>query len=190
MEACVDAIALAEADYSKWTGGYTMRSAPESFVQTYVAQALARAGATVHLEASVKLILQVASGLDDIEVPRSEGGRIDIAVFYKSKAKKKTPRFILEVKKLSTHHSLDEDHARVLEVLERCPNMQNGILVGYTTAVNADTAEGRLKAVTEHLGCKRIKSYGPHPVKGRNGDSRFLSAGIFRVDRSAQRADY
>lgn len=183
MLACLHAIEEAEKIYSCWTDGITVRSAPESLVQMKIAEALARNGDIVFLEASVKDIIEVAQGHEPPDLSRGERGRIDIAVYYKSKGKRTFPRFVVEIKKLTDHHSLDNDHKRILELLKRCPSIQNGIMVGYGTAVTAEIAFGRVKKVTEHLSCKRVATLKPFAVTGRDKKPRFLAAGVFRVER-------
>ena len=179
--ACADAVRQSEDLYCQWTDGISMRSAPESLVQTQIAQHLANAGAIVFLETSVRDILKIAAG----GIPDgNERGRVDIAVYYKSKNKRACPRFVIEVKKLTTHHSLDQDFQRIVELLKRCPDIQNGIMVGYGTAMNEETAIGKVEAVTEHLQCKRVLMFSPKSVTGLDGRQRFLAAGVFRVGRN------
>ena len=183
ITSCIDAIKDAEALYSKWTDGITMRSAPESLVQMKIAENLAKSGDVVFLEASVKDIMSLAIGEDPPDLSRGDRGRIDIAVYYNSKGKRACPRFVVEVKKLTTHHSLDQDHARIRELLKLCPDIQNGIMIGYGTAVNAETALRKVLKVTEHLPCKRVRTLDPMPVTGRDKKPRYLAAGVFRVER-------
>jgi hypothetical protein len=184
MSECLDAIVKAEGVYSDWTDGITIRSAPESLVQIKIAEALANKVDIVFLEASVKDILAVAQGEDPPDLSRGDRGRIDIAVYYKSKEKRAIPRFVIEIKKLTDHHSLDHDHKRIVELLQLCPEIQNGIMVGYGTAVNSETALRRVLKVTEHLSCERVGTLKPFPVTGRNKQPRFLAAGVFRVQRT------
>lgn len=184
MSACLDAIIEAERIYSDWTDGITIRSAPESLVQIKIAESLAGKGDIVFLEASLKDILAVAQGEELPDLSRGDRGRIDIAVYYKSKGKRAIPRFVVEIKKLTDHHSLDRDHKRIVELLHQCPAIQNGIMVGYGTAVNAETALRRVLKVTEHLSCKRVCTLEPIPVIGRNKQPRFLAAGVFQVERT------
>ena len=160
-----------------------MRSAPESLVQTKIAESLASKGVIVFLEASIKDILAVSQGSSLPEISRGDLGRIDIAVYYKSKERRAIPRFVVEVKKLTDHHSLDQDHERIVELLDLCPAIQNGIMVGYGTAINAQTALGKVRKVTENLSCKCVRILKPYPVTGRDGRPRFLAAGVFRVER-------
>lgn len=183
LTSCIRAIQEAESLYSKWTDGITMRSAPESLVQMKIAEHLAASGDVVFLEASVKDIISLAKGESLPDLSRGDRGRIDIAVYYKSKRKRTVPRFVVEVKKLSNHHSLDQDHTRILELLRLCPEIQNGIMVGYGTAAKAETATQRVVKVTEHLACKRVSVLKPMLVTGADKKPRYLAAGVFRVER-------
>jgi hypothetical protein len=183
ITACIDALREAESVYSKWTGGITMRSAPESLVQTKIAEHLARSGDIVFLEVSVKDVIAVTQGEDIPDLSRGDRGRIDIAVYYKSKGKRVAPRFVVEVKKLTNHHSLDQDYKRIVELMQLCPDIQSGIMVGYGTAVNAETALRKVLKVTEHLPCKRVRILEPVQVTGKDQCPRFLAAGVYRIDR-------
>ena len=58
INACKFAITEAEERYSKWSGGITMRAAPESLVQTILAEQLFKAGGQIALEASVRMLVQ------------------------------------------------------------------------------------------------------------------------------------
>lgn len=178
-QACFDGLAEAEATYSAWTGGVTMRAAPESFVQTVIAKRLHEAGALLLLEASVKQLLAFASGDEIVEDNAGRNGRIDIATYYKSKA----PRFLIEIKKLGKSGSFRKDHERILSLMAKIPSLQNGFLVGYTTAVESDTVERRLREPVSGLSVKIICKSSLIPVKSLYKKERLLGVAIYRVDR-------
>lgn len=179
MDACIEAISIAEQRYAAWTGGVTMRAAPESLVQTVIAEQVAGLGGTLLLEASVGELIERATGDRPKELPRNERGRIDLAIYYKSRK----PRLVVEVKKVDGRASLNDDHSRILELLLLCPSVQHGVLVGYTTAVNSVTVLNRLNAIQEETGARIIRRLEPTEVQSRSGTPRFLGAAVYRVDR-------
>lgn len=93
-DACIRAITIAEDSYSKWSGGMSMRAAPESLAQTFIADEIASLGVKIELEASASGFIKRANG-NCKKPPRNKNGRVDIAVFWKSKL----PRLIIEIKK-------------------------------------------------------------------------------------------
>lgn len=138
IDACLKAIVVAEETYTKWTPkGYTMRAAPESFVQMIIAQELFSVESK---QGGVKLLLEasVAELLKQGEKPNKKirTGRIDIVVYYKSKPE--TPRLLIEVKKITKENSLNEDLKRILELMDTCKCIQNGILIGYGTRASEE----------------------------------------------------
>ena len=110
-----------------------MRAAPESLVQTILAEELASLEIVLRLEASVKSLIEDSGVTLPSSLPRNEQGRIDIALYFQSRK----PRFIIEVKKLAHANSVNDDRDRILELMSLCPNIQNGILVGYATSTDA-----------------------------------------------------
>ncbi|OGB47565.1 MAG: hypothetical protein A2W72_05890 [Burkholderiales bacterium RIFCSPLOWO2_12_67_14] len=156
-----------------------MRAAPESFVQTIIATKLFEAGSLLLLEASVKQLLAFAAGEDVIDESPRRAGRIDIVTYYKSKA----PRFLIEIKKLGKKDSLKEDHARILELMNRIPSIQNGFLVGYTVAAKAETLETRLQDPVSGLAVRIVRKPGIINVTSLQQKDRLLGAAIYRVDR-------
>jgi hypothetical protein len=180
-QACLDGLAEAEATYSAWTGGVTMRAAPESFVQTVISKRLFEAGSLLLLEASVKQLLAFAAGENFVEDGPGRSGRIDIVTYYKSRA----PRFLIEIKKLGKKDSFKEDHARILDLMTRIPSIQNGFLVGYSVAAKLDTVEKRLLQPVSGLAVRIVRKPEVVPVKSLLQKDRLLGAAIYRVDRPA-----
>jgi hypothetical protein len=179
LQACLDGLVEAEEIYSAWTGGVTMRAAPESFVQTVIAKRLHEAGSLLLLEASVKQLLAFASGDEIVEDKVERNGRIDIVTYYKSKS----PRFLIEIKKLGKSGSFRADHARILSLITKIPSLQNGFLVGYTVAAESDTVERRLQEPVSGLAVKIIRKPSLITVKSLLNKERLLGAAIYRVDR-------
>lgn len=178
-KACLEGLIEAEATYSAWTGGVTMRAAPESFVQTVIAKRLHEAGSLLLLEVSVKQLLAFASGDEIIEDRTGRKGRIDIVTYYKSKA----PRFLVEIKKLGKVDSFKEDRDRFLNLMAKIPALQNGFLVGYTVAAKFDTVERRLQQPVSGLSLKISHKPEFLSVKSLMNKDRLLGVAIYRVDR-------
>jgi len=181
MDACERAIVLADKRYSKWTGGVTARFfAPESLVQIVIAECIAKLGANLLLEASVRQIVEKSTG----KPPKGDlpNGRIDLAIYYKSKSKLSTPRLLIEVKKVKEKESVNADYKRIVDLMNLCTGFQNGVLVGYIMAVNAETVTRRLQSVRDQTKTKIVRWVEPFNVKGKAGAARFLGAAIYRVD--------
>lgn len=182
-KACLDAVKEAEHRHAEWSGGITMRAAPESLVQAIVAEILGKAGARLLLEVSVDDLTTVAAGgllpLD----PIGKGGRVDLAVYYKSKA----PRFVVEIKKIQSGKSLLADCRRIHDLLGHCPTLQNGLMLGYTVAAKVSTVQARLDAVSHVTGSRIIRHLEPMSVMSKLSLPRLLGAALYRVDRAQPR---
>lgn len=179
--ACKHALEEAEETYREWTGGVSMRAAPESFVQTLLAKKLhSEFGISVLLEASVEDIRKVTSG-EQLVDPEPKGGRIDIVAYYKSAE----PRFLIELKKLTRSYSLKADTERIRELMKCNSSIQNGLLVAYTMAVKEATVLERLSAQAALLGIKQVQTLDARPAKSRRGKDRVLAGAVYRVDREA-----
>lgn len=193
IDACINAIKEAEDTYIKWTpDSYSMRVAPESFVQMIIAQKLfavdsTQGGVKLLLEASVAELLKLQDMKPD---KKTRTGRIDLVVYYKSKA----PRLLIEVKKITKKNSLNEDLGRVLNLMAKCKKIQNGVLVGYearSTDKNLDRLfnelDAELKSVMkpkEYAGwrvekVRMDKKPGANTKKGE----RYLHAVVYKVSR-------
>jgi hypothetical protein len=68
-------------------------------------------------------------------------------------------------------------------MLEICPSVTNGLMIGYTTAINAATVDKRLDKVKELTGARIVRRLTPQAVRGKKGGDGFLGAAIYRVDR-------
>jgi hypothetical protein len=171
----------AEKVYASWTGGVTMRAAPESFVQTMIAQKLHEAGTKLFLEASVKALIAFSEGETDSDEKGPTGGRIDIATYYKSHR----PRFLIEIKKLGKKGSFRADHDRIVSLMNRVESIQNGFLVGYTVAAKENTVSMRLSYPVDELKVRMVRKPDVISVKSKLGKESFLGAAVYRIDRAA-----
>lgn len=179
ITACLDAVLAAEARHVRWSDGITMRAAPESLIQSIVAEMLGNTDVQLLLEVSLKDLRSVASGNILTTETGGRSGRVDLAVYYKSKM----PRFVIEIKKITNSNSLTADCSRIHELLRDCPTIQNGLMLGYTTAAKISTVEARLKDVTKTTGARMVRKIDPVPVLSKKLASRYLGAAVYRVDR-------
>lgn len=179
-DAIVEGLDAAEEKYILWTRGTTMRAAPESFVQTQIAEKLHELGLTLLLEASVA---DIASYARDGELltdsSQKLGGRFDIVAYYKSRQ----PRFLIEIKKLNSQNSLNADHKRIRQVMAMNEGVQNGFLVAYGTAVKEATILNRVRNCAHSLAAPIVRDFGPQDVKSKKGLIRILAGAVLRVDR-------
>lgn len=189
FDACEGAMEKAEDTYKAWTPhGYSMRVAPESFVQMVIAQELhsADSGVRLLLEASVAELLK---SCDEKTSKNTRTGRIDIVVYYKSKS----PRLLVEVKKITKKNSLNEDLKRVLELMSKCKTIQNGVLIGYGARASEDKLKGLFDGVEEELkeqfigkyegyrlSCARKVALNDVPTRG---GARNLNAVVYKISR-------
>ena len=180
-KACFDGVMHAETVYSSWSGGVTMRAAPESFVQTMIAAKLHEAGTKLFLEASVKQLMAFAQGADEHEDNEPRSGRIDIVTYYISNK----PRFLIEIKKLGKKDSFRADHDRIISIMKRISSVQNGFLVGYTVAASKETVLNRLQQPVVGLHVQMVRKPIFLSVKSRLGKERVLGAAVYRVDPGA-----
>lgn len=183
--ACIKAISVAEKKHAAWSHGVTMRAAPESLVQTLVAEAVAKEGLKLLLEVSVadmKRLRMDAPLTEHDEAARR--GRVDLAIYNKSDE----PRFIIEIKKLSGSGAcVLEDCRRIHDLLAACPSIQKGIIVGYTVAAKSSTIDNRIEAARSATGTKIIEVMKVKPVFSKKGASRLLGAAVFLVGRHQAR---
>lgn len=158
-----------------------MRAAPESFVQTVVAERIFAKGAKVLLEASAKQIHQLSEGSAP-ESSEAEGrGRIDVVVYFKSDE----PRFLIEIKKLPSKGTLQSDCDRIRRLIEVNPKIQNGFLVAYTMAAKKHIALSRIDEEAKRMNVKIVRRLKPCEVTSKKGAQRVLAGAVLRVDRSA-----
>ena len=185
VDACLRAVALAEKRHAKWSGGVTMRAAPESLVQTVVAEVIARAKVKLLLEVSVVDMKNLQAGVAPTEEDSAaRKGRVDLVAYNK----KSDPRFIVEIKKLSGNGAcLLEDCRRIHDLMATCKSIQSGIMLGYTSAAKEKTITDRIASVEKCTGSKLLKVLPLRNVVSKKGAARMLGAAIFCVRRSQTR---
>ena len=162
-----------------------MRAAPESLVQTILAELLAEIGVKLLLEVSLTDLRLLMKGQELAEGDASKRtGRVDLVVYYKSTA----PRFIIEIKKLhGKGQSLLADCRRLHDLLAICPTVQNGLMLGYTVAVKPETIKNRIAMVADVTGSRIVRKLPPLTVTSKRGASRLLGAAVYRVEREQVR---
>lgn len=180
LDACANAVMQAEDKYSKWSGGITMRAAPESLVQTILAEYLhEKAGARVILEQSFDQLLELSS-IPSKEKQKKDQRRLDLAIFYNSGK----PRILVEIKKITKSESLQADCTRIQELLNQCPKIQCGFILAYRTAAKEQTIQDSIINVNQSSEMKLKRKIPITKVTGKTGLPRFLGGAVFRVDRT------
>ena len=196
LDACRDALNEAEDAYSEWSGGITVRAAPESLVQTYIAQELAKLkpAPKLLLEASVVAITRKAEDLEHEDADANGeqlGGRLDLALYYAVKKTGAMPRVLIEVKKLTKNDSIAIDLERIRKLMTRLPGIQRGVLVGYTTRVNEATIDGLIKAqiagdTNATLPVRVARKIKIRPAKSRKRKVVQLGGAVYVVRRNTK----
>lgn len=170
----------AEEKYSKWSGGITMRAAPESLIQTILAEYLyEEAGARVILEQSFDQLIELSS-IPSKEKQRKDQRRLDLAIFYNNGK----PRILVEIKKITKSESLQADCTRIQELLNKCPKIQCGFILAYRTAAKEETIQDSIINVNQSSKMKLKRKIPITKVTGKTGLPRFLGGAVFRVDRT------
>lgn len=163
--------------YFEWSHGKGKRRPPESFVQYVVAEKFAGSDcSTVLLEETARELIEKSNRRN---IPnRIKHGRIDIAVHYESIA----ISFVVETKIIKEKISCNDDTDRIRSLLEFCPGLDSGVLIGYTTDKKADKVGKRLEDVSNETGASIEHRIAPYRVIGRNGEF-YLGAAIYLVSR-------
>lgn len=177
-----NAVFLAEKKYSQWSGR-TMRTAPESLVQTILAESLYKAGAKVVLEQSFKEIIKLSNNASQ-EDNQKDRRRLDIAIFFENG----NPRILIEIKKLNSTKSLHSDCKRIQELLQKCPSAQCGFILAYGTSSwekykskGEKTLQNRISGAKNIPGMRLIKEIPIKMVNGRDNKPRVLGGAIFII---------
>jgi len=143
QKCCLKGVQSAFKKHHQFTGGYSLRQAPEAFIQGEMACAMGRAKHFVTLESGVKMLLQAAGAEMRGRKPRN--GRIDLAVWWKGDR----PRYVIEVKKVFSNDSITSDAKRLRQVLGRKGTLRRGLVVVYSDAAKIETLESRFDAIAD-----------------------------------------
>ncbi|MBP2298136.1 hypothetical protein [Azospirillum picis] len=142
-------------DYRKMSGGHWLDAAPESYIQSSIANEISRMqfhgkGVYVTLEASTKRILEDCNlKIDKRRVKMRERQRFDILVWSEDYY----PRAVIEIKKCWHQSQCISDIKRIRQWLKGDnPLLEVGYIVAYSSAKgkNAqDTLTSRFKKIAE-----------------------------------------
>ena len=144
IEACSKALDIAVKRYIKSAGPLAKRRPPESFVQHVVAEQLALVQESpVLIEEKTKDIVNNKCK----KLPRNDTGRVDVAVYDNSGH----PKIVIEIKIIKEIASLNEDCKRIGELMDLCPEIKCGIMIGYCYGKNSENLESLLNSVGKQL---------------------------------------
>ncbi|MFZ3385133.1 MAG: hypothetical protein WA144_14535 [Candidatus Methanoperedens sp.] len=166
--------------YHKWSDGQWLNWAPESFIQSEIANSLSDICPFITLEDTLRNILEDADAEMKGPKPRnSSSGRVDIIVWWANK----TPRILIEVKKAWKDDALIEDAKRLRQLLNRGGSLQKGMLIAYTAAQKPETINNRFKKMAYKSGTILESRIGP---KKRYYDEEIWhwDAGCFSVSKN------
>jgi hypothetical protein len=126
---------VAQNEYRRITGGWWLWHGPESFLQTVVAQSLAKDGEhVVYLDTSIKKILK------DLERGRGrpagyEQQRPDISVWFKNL---ETLRAAIEIKRSVSYNPIRRDAKKIERYLKGQQAAKTGYILAYTEMKTKD----------------------------------------------------
>jgi len=163
--------------YLKWSNGYWLNAAPESFIETEIANSLSKIVPYLTLQDTVRSILENADA--DLRGPKPRNsalGRVDIIVWWQDE----TPRILIEVKKAWNDYALSYDAKRLRQLLKKDSTIQKGLIVAYTHAKTSETIDSRFKRMAHKSGTILERRIGP--IKRKDVDGVwYWDAGCFAV---------
>lgn len=177
--AILDGVNNASKKYHKWSGGYWQNSAPESFIESEIANSLSKIVPYLTLQDTIRNILKDANA--DLRGPKprnSDVGRIDIIVWWANES----PRILVEVKKASGNNALNLDARRLRQMLNKESSLQKGLIVAYTSAQKSKTIDDRFENLAYNSGTILEQRIGPKKRKDDDGEIWYWDAGCFSVD--------
>jgi hypothetical protein len=183
-DCCLDGVVKAAKEYGKWSGGVSLRSAPESITHIFVAESLAkelsegREGSKIISleEKPMDLIRTSVPSTKATKGKRIERGRIDITVW-----KKGNPWLVVEVKRHSSRRSINEDVKRIRKLFN-CPSIKAGFVVVVTQAKKKGVVEDRFDKMAEESNTQ--KGGGIRYLNGetKKGNPMYVGAMCFVVN--------
>jgi len=141
--ACLEGVKKAFDFHRKFTGGLSLDYAPESFMQAHIAHSLSKIAPYVTLESDVAHTLK--ESLAEMRGKKPRNGRIDIVTWWKNES----PRFLIEVKKLSSSKGISEDVKRLRQCLNRGGSTREGFVIVYSCAQKKETLNKRFAAAAK-----------------------------------------
>jgi Holliday junction resolvase-like predicted endonuclease len=179
LQSCMEGVDEASKTYAKWSGGQTVWSAPESFLQVYVAQQLAAEIPFVTLEEKVRDVVRDSGAEMRGKLPRAKSGRIDIVLWHKSGK----PRVVVEVKLLSSRGGITRDVQRIKNLVRRCPSIQAGIVLAATQEKKSTTIFNRLTHTAKVSKSRIARRSIPQTGTNKRGEKVYFGAACFFVSQ-------
>ncbi len=179
LSASLDGVNNAFEKYHEWSNGWWLGAAPESFIETEIANSLSKIVPYITLQDTIRSILENADA--DLRGPKprnSSLGRMDIIVWWANE----TPRILIEVKKAWTNDALNKDARRLRQLINKDSTIQKGLLVAYTAAGKPKTINNRFKNMADNSGTTLEHRIGPKKRKDE-GEIWYWDAGCFSVDQ-------
>lgn len=173
--ACLRGVRSAFKKHHKFTGGYSLRQAPEAFIQGEIACALSKVARYVTLESSVNKLLAAAGA--ELRGKKPRNGRIDLTVWWKGR----TPRSVIEVKKVYSRDSINSDAKRLRQVLRRGGTNREGIVVVYSDAAKIETLTKRFSTIAARSGARASTMSKVVKFQNEEGQVRYWQAACFVV---------
>lgn len=175
LDACIAGAKAAARKYLRWSGGRSLRAAPESFTQVYVAERLAGVIPAVTLEEQVKDIINLSNAERRGRIPGKKNGRVDIVLWHKSGR----PRIIVEVKRLSDHGGATRDIHRIKMLVDRCPSVQAGIVVAVSHAKSEATLARRFREAASRSESRAARIEIRRQGKNKRGEPVYVGVACF-----------
>jgi hypothetical protein len=172
-KAIIDGVWTAQRQYQKMTDGWWLSHGPESFIEHFVAVAVARKGFSVYPEASPKKIMKEFDTPPRGRPANNFGQRFDIVVWLKSAEEVKA---IIEIKRAWSIKSLRVDRRKVATFL-RQGHARAGYLLAYTEAKSEAKLQEHLKYWAYELNCKLV---GRH-IDSQEDEKWQWAIGLFKV---------
>lgn len=155
QKACLLGVKTAYDKYYEWTGGLSLDHAPESFIQSEIANSLSTVSRYVTLEDGVRDTLISAGASIKGKMPRN--GRLDIVTWWEAG----TPRKYIEVKKAFRNSAIAADAKRLRQMVNRGGSIRKGLIVVYTSAMRSDTLLNRIETMAALSGTVLLCNLGP-----------------------------
>ncbi|SBV50045.1 hypothetical protein XBLMG947_0821 [Xanthomonas bromi] len=175
QSACMKGVRLAFRKHHRFTGGYSLKQAPEAFIQGEIACALSKIAPYVTLESSVQMLLREAGA--ELRGKKPRNGRIDLAVWWSNG----TPRFVIEIKKVYSKDSISSDAKRLRQVLGRGGTSREGIVVVYSDAAKVETLRDRFSTLASRSRTKASTTSKVTSFSDDSGKIRYWQAACFLV---------
>lgn len=144
---CHEGVEDARKKYETWSGGWSLRVAPESLTQASIAEKLATSSPYVTLEDKITYLLKMSRAMNPHSIPGGKNQRADITLWNGNS----TPRFVIEVKKLSGNDCCSRDAARLRWIISRCPSISAGFVVAITHAVEKHTISKKFQSIGKKI---------------------------------------